>query len=132
MKYIFTVYLLLLSTVFGAAELVPLDEDATPEAMTRALEKARQEFKEFKLEQEYLQNLKLHYESHLTDIIIENFVKYYLAGTTELHELLALAQALEENETTLIPLPDEPDFEKFNREFLHKLTAYYYALTTHQ
>lgn len=98
--------------------------------MNRTLEKARMEFKEFKMDGKRVSDLKQHYESHLTDIIISNLVKSYLNGTCDLHELLALAKALEENETTLIAPPDEPDFENFNRKFIRILTNYYYALTT--
>jgi hypothetical protein len=123
MKYMF-ILPLLLSHVFAATDLAPIDDDATLEAIDRALEKARAEFTTFKLDSKRLNELKIHYESHLTDIIICNFVKYYLGGTCDLHELLAIVQALEENDTILIALSDEPDFEQFNREFLYKLTTY--------
>ena len=129
MKYIIILALLLPSLV-AAAEEESLYEDDSPDAIARALEKAQDEFKTFVLDSKRLNTLKDDYELNLTDIIICNFVKCYLAGTCDLHELLAIAKAIEENETTLIALPDEPDYEQLNREFLHRLATYYVTLTT--
>lgn len=129
MKYIIILALLLPSLV-AAAEEESLYEDDSPDAIARALEKAQDEFKTFVLDSNRLNTLKDDYELNLTDIIICNFVKYYLAGTCDLHELLAIAKAIEENETTLIALPGEPDYEQLNREFLHRLAPYYVTLTT--
>lgn len=129
MKYII-ILALLLPALVAAAEQEPLDEDDSPDAITQALEKAREEFKTFALDSNHLNTFKKYYELNLTDIIICNFVRFYLAGTCDLHELLAIAKAIKENETTLIALPDEPDYEQLNREFLDRLATYYDAFTT--
>lgn len=126
MKYIITLCLLFISQLF-AADTSAIDEYLNPESIDTALTKANDELSTLTLDDAYLTLLRTHYENNPTEILTGNFVKYYLVGTCNLHELIVIAQIIETNATTLIPLPGEPDYQSHNRVFFRRFLELFYS-----
>ena len=122
-------YLLIISFTFFAsisATAESIDEYLTPESIEEALEKAKAELLRLKIDEPYLASLGDHYSKNILLISTGNFVKYYLVGTCDLHELIAIAQFLETDTATLTSIPGEPDYQSHNRIFFERFLTVFY------
>ncbi len=111
-KYLLAFTLTLISLISAAAENI--DEYLTSASIEAALIKADTELSTFQLDDEYYTTLYNHYVSNPNEILTKNFVKYYLVGTCDLHELLVMAHVLE---------TDELDYHDHNRAFFKSFLA---------
>lgn len=118
--------LLMIPVALAATHQADLFEDRS--AIEAALDKATEELKHLKVDAEYLTKHKTYWEFHLTDIIAGNYVHYYLIGTCDLHEILAIAEVLHNNSTLIIPSNASPNYLQHNRKFFERFLDIFYSI----
>jgi hypothetical protein len=126
LKGIITLSFLFISSLSAAIEVA--ESFQTLSSIDEALEKATLELTTLKIDTFYLESLKDYYKLYLTDAVTGDFVKYYLVGTCDLHEVLALADALQSNTAILVPDEALPNYLAHNREFFDRFLDLFYEL----